>query len=147
VHEEEGPAVLCSGTTHRRRKGEEADRLVISREEADRVGARKVEDRRHVLDLIDARCWISSTHRACLSPGGGSADTVAGQEAVADGDDEGEEVREVHAIASRSRRRSQRRTRCVAVAWSSSRGPCGGEAKEKAREREGGGGGRGRCEW
>jgi hypothetical protein len=61
-----------------------------------------------------ARCWISSTHRACLSPGGGSTDTVVGQEAAADGDDEGEEVREVHAAASRSRRRSQPRLRTAA---------------------------------
>jgi anti-sigma-K factor RskA len=58
-----GLVVLGSGTTCRRRKGEEADCLVISGEEADRVGARKVEDRRLVLELVDGERDCATTVR------------------------------------------------------------------------------------
>jgi anti-sigma-K factor RskA len=43
------------------RKGEEADRLVISGEGADCVGARKVEDRRLVLELVDGERDCATT--------------------------------------------------------------------------------------
>jgi RES domain-containing protein len=58
-----GLVVLGSEMTCWRRKGEEADRLVISGEGADCVGARKVEDRRLVLELVDSEHDCATTVR------------------------------------------------------------------------------------
>jgi hypothetical protein len=54
-----------------RRRKEEADRLVISREEADRVGARKVNGCCLVLELVDGErdsgaAVVEGRCRSCL---------------------------------------------------------------------------------